>query len=120
MAHSVAQAAGKTFLTWSSHSSIPATTIQNKALDFEIVFEKSRGLVGDACRSIEAALTADADGKQVWSWTESEGATFDRVVDLKKLGMSNAEIAVELDKDRTTVYRHVKKAKQQGLLSSDA
>ncbi len=86
---------------------------------FEIVFEKSRGLVGEACRSIEAALTTDANGKQVWNWSESEGATYDRVVELKRLGMSNGEIAVELDKNRSTVHRHIKRATELGILGGD-
>jgi hypothetical protein len=86
---------------------------------FEIVFEKSRGLVGESCRSIEAALTTDTNGNQVWNWSESEGATFDRVVELKKLGMTNGEIAIELDKNRSTIHRHIKRATELGTLGGD-
>ena len=86
---------------------------------FEIVFEKKRGLVGDASRSIEAALATDANGKQIWNWSESEGATLDRVVELKKLGMTNGEIATELGKNRSTVHRHIKRAVAEGLLGSE-
>lgn len=84
---------------------------------FEVIFEKSRGLVGDECKSIEAALSVDPNGKQVWTFAALEGATYERVIEMKKLGMSNGEIAVELGKDRSTVFRHIKRAEAEGALA---
>ena len=45
--------------------------------------------------------------------------TRDRVVELKRLGMSDGEIATEMGVNRSTVYRARISAQEAGLLSKD-
>lgn len=72
---------------------------------FEVLFDKARGLFGDDVKPIEASLSHDQNGRQVWTCRKADGAKTDRVAELKALGMSAAEIAAELGMHRSTVYR---------------
>jgi putative DNA primase/helicase len=83
---------------------------------FEIHFEKARGLYGDDVAPVEARLS-DTTGVLTWDWRSVEGTTFDRVVDLSKEGLSQKEIADELQLNKSTVSRHIKRAKNEGYLS---
>ena len=85
---------------------------------FVVHFKKSRGLFGKDVREIEAALTQDASGKQTWAHKEADGATFDRVIKLHALDMKPSEIAAELGVNRSTVSRHLKRARAEGQLSA--
>jgi hypothetical protein len=98
----------------------PSDYSPENGAQFVVKFEKSRGLYGEAVQDIEAKLTTGPDGKQVWAFREAEGATLDRVVELKKLGMSDGEVATELGVNRSTVYRARKKAEESGFLSTEA
>ena len=93
----------------------PADYTPDKGAQFLVEFEKSRGLYGEAVREVEAMLT-EVDGGQVWTWREAEDSTFNRVVELAKLDMKQAEIAHELSVTRSTVCRHLKRAREEGLL----
>jgi len=94
----------------------PGDYTPDRGAQFSILFEKARGLYGDDVREIEATLEQVEGGAQAWTWREAEGATQDRVVELAKLGMSDAEIAADLGKDRSTVYRARRKAEEAGLI----
>jgi hypothetical protein len=83
---------------------------------FEIHFEKARGLYGDDVAPIEARLS-DTSGVLTWDWRSVEATTFDRVVDLSKEGLSQKEIADELQLNKSTVSRHIRRAKNEGYLS---
>jgi hypothetical protein len=83
---------------------------------FEIHFEKARGLYGDDVAPVEARLS-DTTGVLTWDWRSVEGTTFDRVVDLSKEGLSQKEIADELQLNKSTVSRHIRRAKNEGYLS---
>lgn len=83
---------------------------------FQVLFSKSRGFCGDDAASMEVALTTNADKQQVWVFETMEDSTFNRVVELFKSDLSQADIARELDVNRSTVSRHIKRAKQEGLL----
>ena len=72
---------------------------------FEVEFTKARGLFGEDARAIEAALSQGPAGGLAWTWRNVEGATADRVAELKALGMKEGEIATELGIHRSTVYR---------------
>ena len=45
-----------------------------------------------------------------------EKSVREKVIELRREGLSQAEIAAELDVNKSTVSRHVKKAKENGLL----
>ncbi|MCH8079870.1 MAG: AAA family ATPase [Proteobacteria bacterium] len=83
---------------------------------FEVHFEKARHLYGEAMNPIEAKLTTDEIGLQSWLVRTVEDSTIDRVVALAKEGLSQKEIADELEVNKSTVSRHFRKAKGQGLI----
>ncbi len=83
---------------------------------FEVHFEKARHLYGEAMNPIEAKLTTDEIGLQSWVIRTVEESTFDRVVSLAKEGLSQREIADELQVNKSNVSRHFRKAKTQGLI----
>lgn len=87
---------------------------------FEIHFEKARHLSGDDVNPIEAQLVTDADGLSTWKWRPVADSTFDRVVGLASEGLSQVEIANELELNRSTVSRAWRKAEAQGLLTTKA
>jgi KaiC/GvpD/RAD55 family RecA-like ATPase len=81
---------------------------------FEIAFEKARGIVGADVEPFEAALGEDANGKPVWSM-RSAGRT-EQVISMAEDGMKPAEIAAELGVARSTVYRQIRAAVEEGKL----
>jgi hypothetical protein len=87
---------------------------------FEVHFEKARHLFGTDVSPFEARLTTDANGLQSWACRSANLATFDRVVALANEGLSQSEIANELELNRSTVSRAWRKADQQNLLAIKA
>lgn len=83
---------------------------------FEIHYEKARHLSGNDVDPIEAQLTVDSHGMSTWAWRPVSESTYDRVVALANDGLSQAEIAVELNIHRSTVMRIWRKADEAGLL----
>ena len=82
---------------------------------FILEFTKARNLSGDAAQSLE--LTLAGDQSQVdWICKTVEQSTFDRVVALSKEGISQIEIAEELKVNKSTVSRHLRSARDQGLI----
>ena len=84
---------------------------------FEIHFEKARGLFGEDVTPVEASLTTDDRGRMIWTTRSVEAGTFDRVVALLNEGLTQKEIAVELEINKSSVSRHAKKAENQGLVT---
>ena len=83
---------------------------------FEVHFEKGRDLHGADAEPFEAALVTDPHGAQTWAISKLADATFDRVVSLANEGLSQTEIGVELDIHKSNVSRHMRKARELGLL----
>jgi hypothetical protein len=81
---------------------------------FEIHFEKSRGFYGGEARSISAGLDGHTGA---WTHQDLSESTFDLVAGLAREGLSGTEIANELEVNKSTVSRHLKKASSQGLIS---
>jgi predicted XRE-type DNA-binding protein len=81
---------------------------------FEIIFEKSRHLTGKDTSTIDARLTTDAEGSQEWNYKDTEQSVYDRVIELKNEGLSQAEIAKELGVNQSTVSRYIKKGQSNG------
>lgn len=82
---------------------------------FEIHYEKARNLHGKETDPLEAKLE-QISGKQAWTTKPVEETTFDRVVELANEGLSQIEIASELQVNRSTVSRAYRKATAQGLV----
>jgi hypothetical protein len=76
-------------------------------------FTKARNLMGEDAESIELMLGGD-DDKAEWTYRTVEASTYDRVVALAKEGLSQSEIAAELDINKSNVSRHMRKARELG------
>ncbi len=83
---------------------------------FEVHYEKARDLHGTGNRPLTVGLVEDAQGRQVWDVGLAEDSTFDRVVAMAGDGLTRAEIAQELECNRSTIYRHWRQAEIQGLI----
>jgi hypothetical protein len=86
---------------------------------FEVHFEKTREMHGDEAQPFEARLQADEAGQAIWTFKSVEDSTFARVVALAKEGLSQKEIAVELDVNKSTVSRHYRHATDAGLIAKE-
>lgn len=86
---------------------------------FELHFEKNRGFYGDDSKAREVTLVSDEKGETVWGWQHLNDSTFDRVVDLLNEGLSQKEVAVELEINKGTVSKYARKAKEAGLVNGD-
>jgi hypothetical protein len=87
---------------------------------FEVHYEKARHLSGNNVDPIEAQLTVDAHGASTWAWKSVVESTFDRVVSLANEGLSQSEIAAELNLHRSNISRAWRKADQDGLIEKRA
>ena len=76
-------------------------------------FTKSRGLTGDSVEGLELQLGGTED-RATWSFRTVESSTYDRVVALAKEGLSQSEIANELELNKSNVSRHLRKARELG------
>lgn len=85
---------------------------------FEVHFEKSRGIYGEDVKPFEATLTVDDHARMVWAIRSVENSTYDRVVMLINDGLSQKAVATELGVNKSTVSRHIKRAKEAGLICS--
>jgi len=83
---------------------------------FEVHFEKARGFSGDEAEPMLCALDEDEHGRAAWTWRKLELATFDKVVSLANEGLTPIEISEQLEINKSTVSRHMKKARAQGLV----
>jgi hypothetical protein len=83
---------------------------------FELHFEKSREMHGDESTPFEARLETDDDGRSTWAFNSVEDSTFDRVVALANDGLTQKEIAIELNINKSNVSRHFKRATEAGLI----
>jgi RecA-family ATPase len=81
--------------------------------NFKITFSKKRNFFGQDAESFEAYLGHNAK----WTMKTQSQSTFDKVVELSKLGLSQTEIAIELKINRSNVCRAYKKAVEMGLIS---
>ena len=67
---------------------------------------------------IARSISATLDGESgLWTSQDLSESNFDRVVELAREGLTCTEIAGELEVNKSTVSRHLKKARAQGLVS---
>ena len=83
---------------------------------FEVHFEKSRNGGGVELKPFEAKLGEDQTGKPLWTFQSVDDSTFNRVVKLGVEGLSQRDIAEELGINKSNVSRHMRRARDQGML----
>ena len=83
---------------------------------FTAEFTKARHLKGNEAESLEIILN-EVEDKAQWTWRTVELSTFDRVVTLANEGLKVNEIVIELEIHKSSVSRHLKKARSDGLLT---
>lgn len=88
----------------------------SEGASFEVHFEKTRGFSGEDAEPLSCRLGTDEHHAPAWLYSRLEDSTFDKVVTLINEGLTQAEIASELDINKSNVSRHVKKARLQGLI----
>jgi len=76
---------------------------------FEIHFEKARALYGEEVAAIEAQLDTDGNGAQLWTTRSVEDSRTEKILKLDAEGLTQREIAKELEIGVGTVNRHLKK-----------
>jgi hypothetical protein len=86
---------------------------------FVAEFTKARNLAGEGAESLEFKLGGD-DNRAVWTWRTVESSTYDRVVALTKEGLKPSEICAELEINKSTVSRHLRKARELGDVQPEA
>jgi hypothetical protein len=95
----------------------PVDYKQQDGACFEVHFEKNRGLYGDDVKPFEVRLTSNATIEGIkmfeWTWKSLEASTFEKVCRLNNEGMSQGEIADELEINKSTVSRHVKRGREE-------
>ncbi len=82
---------------------------------FEVIYEKARGLSGEAAAPFEAKLEV-RDGAAIWTTKDIEDRITEQVAELISDGLSQREAAKELGVSVGTVNKHVKKARAMSLL----
>ena len=85
---------------------------------FEVHFEKTRGTFGEEVAPFEAKLQEDLNGNAMWTTRSLELTTFDKIVAMTNEGLSQKDITIELEINKSTVSRHVRKAKNEGLVKN--
>ncbi len=83
---------------------------------FEVHFEKSRSFYGDDAQPLQAKLVTTSSGQQTWQSSTLDKSTYEKVVELSLDGLAPREIVEELDINKSTVSRHLKRAKDEGLI----
>jgi len=86
---------------------------------FVAEFTKARNLAGEDAESLELKL-GGTDERAVWTWQTVDSSTYDRVVALAKEGLKPGEITTELEVNKSTVSRHLRKARELGDLTAEA
>jgi hypothetical protein len=86
-----------------------------KGAAFVCEFTKARNLTGEDAASLEVEL-GGTEEQAAWTWRTAEDSTFERVISLYGDGFRQAEIASELGINKSNVSRHMKKAREMGLL----
>lgn len=97
----------------------PSNYDPDQGARFEVRFEKARHLTGADSAPFEAWLQADEQGRQAWTVKPLVETTFERVVELANLGMTQKEIADEIGVAKSSVCRAWNRAHEQGLIVAE-
>ena len=94
----------------------PADFDPRQGCKFEISFSKARHLSGEEAQSLSMQMITSPDSRATWTWSTLESSTFEKVADLSREGLSPGEIASELGVHKSSVSRHLRAAREAGVL----
>jgi putative DNA primase/helicase len=84
---------------------------------FEVHYKKARGAFGQNVSAFETNLTTDPETHlPKWVIRSVEDALYERVIELTLDGVSQADIARDIRRDKSRVCRMVKRAKTEGRI----
>jgi hypothetical protein len=92
----------------------PADYTEEQGARFEVHFEKARTLFGQDVAALEVALETTEGDRQTWTTSTVEATSDAQMIELAELGLSQAEIGRELEVNRSTVLRALRKAQDEG------
>lgn len=96
----------------------PRDYMKSEGARFELHFEKSRNIGGDAAEPFDARLLTDG-GRAEWAMRDVAGRTYEAAVELLSEGCRPESVAAELGCDRATVYRYRRQAVEEGKLAPE-
>jgi len=96
----------------------PKGSEPSEGANFEVHFEKNRGFSGSSAQAFNASLEI-TNGEQQWIRQNLVESTYNRCIALTKEGLSQTEITVKLGINKSNVSRHLKKAKEEGLIPTE-
>lgn len=96
----------------------PADYTPDKGANFEVHFEKARGIFGDETKPFEAQLNINPSGLQEWTIKNLDKSTAEKVAALLDEGLTQMEIAEMLKLTKGAVSKARKRAGDLGLLKA--
>ncbi len=96
----------------------PADYLPNQGARFELTFEKARHLYGQSADSQDCQLTTDNEGQQAWTIKPVAASNYDKVCELSNEGLSAKDICEELNINKSTVSRYLKRGKNEGSINT--
>ena len=98
----------------------PDNIKQESGTCFEVHFEKYRSLSGDEIKPFEVILESSGQDNELgdinWNYKSLEDSTFEKVCRLANEGLEQMEITKELEIHKSTVSRHYRRGKEEGLI----
>ncbi|HKN11754.1 MAG TPA: AAA family ATPase [Candidatus Binatus sp.] len=91
----------------------PANYEPAEGARFNVIFEKTRGIMGDAVKPFEAKLEV-RDGRAEWTTRDIEDVTLAQAREMFKDGMSVRDVAEELKISKSKAHRLRNKLKDEG------
>lgn len=89
----------------------PSDYKPSNGAQFEIHFEKARGMIGDDVNPTLCQLTDNG-----WTYTYLENSNYQKIVELANEGLRSFEIAEDLDLSKGYISKVLKKAREKGDL----
>lgn len=94
----------------------PSDYSPEEGAKFELNFEKNRGFWSEDAAPLQAQLVTDEDGIQHWDYSKLEDAVHESIIKLYNEGASQKDIAIEVDRNKSNISRHVKQARAEGRI----
>jgi AAA domain-containing protein len=94
----------------------PANYEPDEGARFMVNISKGRHLMGDDAKSFEAKLCTNEHGVPTWATTPAVESTYEQVCELANLGLTQTEIANELEINKSNICRAYKRGVDEGII----